>query len=48
VKFLKRNGSYIITFEKKQLQPINTIIEIEVSGRAMDIKPIDFGSQSVN
>lgn len=48
VKFVRRNGSYIITFEKKQLQPINTIIEIEVSGKAMDIKPIDFGSQSVN
>jgi alpha-L-fucosidase len=48
VKFTRRNGGYVIQFEKKQLQPINTIIEIEVSGKAMDIKPLDFGSQSVN
>lgn len=48
VKFTRRNGGYVIQFEKKQLQPINTIIQIEVSGKAMDIKPLDFGSQSVN
>jgi alpha-L-fucosidase len=48
VKFTRRNGGYVIQFENKQLQPINTLIEIEVSGKAMDIKPLDFGSQSVN
>jgi alpha-L-fucosidase len=47
LNFTRRNGSYIIEFEKKQLQSINTIIEIEVSGKAMDIKPIDFALLSV-
>jgi alpha-L-fucosidase len=48
VKFTRKNGSYILEFERRQLQPINTIIEIEVAGKATDIKPMDFGSQSVN
>ena len=47
VKFTKKNGNFILEVDRKQLQPINTIIEIEVAGKSMDIKPMDFVSQSV-
>jgi alpha-L-fucosidase len=42
VKCTKVNGEYIIEFDGKFLQPINTIVEIEVDGNAMDIPPMDF------
>ena len=41
IKFTKQNEEYVIEFDGKLLQPINTIIEIEVTGNAMDIKPMD-------
>lgn len=42
------NGEYVIRFDGKLLQPINTIIEIEVDGNAMDIKPMDVSPQSLS
>lgn len=46
VKYSKLKGENIIEFDRKYLQPINTIVEIEVAGNALDIKPMDFGPQS--
>ena len=42
------NGENIIEFNGKLLQPINTIVEIEVEGNAMDIKPMDVTPQSLS
>lgn len=48
VKFTRMNGQYLIEFDGKLLQPINTIVEIEVAGNAMDIKPMDITPQSLS
>jgi alpha-L-fucosidase len=45
VEFTKLDGGNIIEFDENLIQPINTIVEIEVSGDAMDIIPIDIGPQ---
>jgi len=42
------NGENIIEFNGNLLQPINTIVEIEVEGNAMDIKPLDVIPQSLS
>ena len=41
-------GSYCIEFSGKDLQPINTIIELEVDGNAMDIEPMEISSESLS
>jgi alpha-L-fucosidase len=48
VKFAKLNGTNVIEFEGKLLQPLNTIVEIELDGNAMDIKPVDVIAQSLS
>jgi hypothetical protein len=48
VKLTKKEGSYVIEFEGKDLQPINTIVEIETTGNVMDIKPMEIRSQSLS
>ena len=48
VKLTKVRGRNIIEFDGKLLLPINTIVEIEVSGNAMDIKPMDVAPQSIS
>lgn len=48
VKLTKQNGSYIIEFDAKDMQPISTIVEIKVSGNVMDIQPMEFGSQTLS
>lgn len=40
-KFSKKNGSYLIEFDAKLLQPVNTIVELEYEGDVMNVKPID-------
>jgi alpha-L-fucosidase len=46
LKFSKVKGENIIEFDGRLLQPFNTIVEIEVAGNAMDIKPVDIAPQS--
>jgi alpha-L-fucosidase len=46
LKFSKVKGENIIEFDGRLLQPFNTIVEIEVAGNAMDIKPLDIAPQS--
>ncbi len=44
----KVTGGNIIEFNGNLLQPINTIVEIEVAGNAMDINPMDVAPQSLS
>jgi alpha-L-fucosidase len=46
LKFSKVKGENIIEFDGRLLQPFNTIVEIDVAGNAMDIKPLDIAPQS--
>ena len=48
VRLSKVKGENIIEFDGKLLQPISTIVEIEVAGNAMDIKPMSVASQSLS
>ena len=48
IKCSKVKGGNIIEFDGKLLQPINTIVKIEVAGNAMDIKPMDVTPQSLS
>jgi alpha-L-fucosidase len=47
-KFSIQNGEYTIEFDGKLLQPINTIVEIEVAGNAMEIKPMEIAPHSLS
>lgn len=42
------SGSFCIEFSRKDLQPINTIIELEVEGNAMEIQPMEISSESLS
>jgi alpha-L-fucosidase len=48
VTFHKKNDEYLIKFDGRLLQPVNTIVEIEVSGNVMEIKPMDVNPQSLS
>lgn len=48
VKYSKMKGENIIEFDEKLLQPINTIVEIEVAGNALDIKTMSVAPQSLS
>jgi alpha-L-fucosidase len=45
ITYNKVKGEYIISFDGNLLQPVDTIIEIEVAGNAMDIRPVEVGPQ---
>ena len=47
-KFSKLNGSYVIEFDSKMLQPVNTIVELEYSSNVMNVKPVDVTPQSIS
>jgi alpha-L-fucosidase len=48
VTYSKVKGGNIIEFDGNLLQPVNTIVEIEVGGDVMDIKPMDVAPQSLS
>jgi alpha-L-fucosidase len=48
VKYGRTGNSFIIEFDSKLLQPVNTIVEIEYAGNIMNIKPMDMVSQSIS
>jgi alpha-L-fucosidase len=48
VKCTLVNGETIIEFDGKLLEPVNTIVEIEVDGNAMDITPMDIAPHSIS
>ncbi len=45
IELTKLDGRNIIEFDGSLIQPINTIIEIDVKGNAMDIIPTEIGPQ---
>ena len=48
VTVTKQDKNYILEFTGKALQPINTIVEIEVAGNVMNVQPLDIRSQSLS
>jgi alpha-L-fucosidase len=44
VKYSKTENSYVIEFDGKSLQPINTIVEIDYAANIMNVKPIEVPS----
>ena len=48
VKYTKTGDSFVIEFDGKLLQPVNTIVEIEYAGNVMNVKPSDVISQSIS
>ncbi len=48
VKLTKNGGNTIIEFSGKDLQPINTIVELEMVGDVMNVQPMEIGSQSLS
>ncbi len=48
LKMAKQDGGVVIEFAKEVLQPVNTIVEIELDGDAMGIPPMEIGSESLS
>lgn len=48
VKLTKLDKGYTIEFAEKDLQPINTIVELELSENAMNIEPMEISSNSLS
>jgi alpha-L-fucosidase len=48
LKLTKLENGYTIEFSAKDLQPVNTIMEIELTGSAMGIKPMEISSNSLS
>jgi len=48
LSFGKANGEITIVFGKESLRPINTIVELEIAGNAMDIEPVEVKPQSLS
>jgi alpha-L-fucosidase len=48
LNFSKVNGEIVIEFGDEPIQPINTIVEIEVNGNAMEIEPMDVKPASLS
>jgi len=48
LKMTKNEGNTVVEFAEDLLQPINTILEIELAGSAMEIKPLEISSNSLS
>jgi alpha-L-fucosidase len=48
VKLTKLDKGYTLEFAVADLQPINTIVELELSGSVMEITPMEIGSNSLS
>ena len=48
IKLTKVGTAYVIEFSGKDLQPLNTIVELELSGNVMDLKPMEISSNSLS
>jgi alpha-L-fucosidase len=48
VKLAKSEKGYTIEISEKELQPVNTIVEIELAGNAMDLKPVEVNPNSLS
>ena len=48
VKLSRNANGYSIAFSEKELQPINTIVEMEMAGNVMDLEPLEISSNSLS
>jgi alpha-L-fucosidase len=48
IKSTKVDKGYVIEFSANDLQPVNSIVELELSGNVMDIKPMEISSNSLS
>ena len=48
VKLTKLDKGYTLEFAVADLQPINTIVELELAGNVMEIAPMEIGSNSLS
>lgn len=48
VKLTKLDKGYILEFSEQDLQPINTIVELDLSGNVMNVEPIEISSNSLS
>lgn len=48
VKLTKLDKGYTIEFAEKDLQPVNTIVELELAGNTMNIEPLEISSNSLS
>jgi alpha-L-fucosidase len=48
VKLTKQDNFYMIKFDGRYIQPLNTIVEIEYAGDIMNVPPFDLPSQSLS
>jgi len=48
VKFTKTGNTYLIEFDGRLIQPVNTIVEIEYADNVMNVKPAEVNSQSIS
>ncbi|MGV8134050.1 MAG: alpha-L-fucosidase [Mangrovibacterium sp.] len=47
-KLTRLDKGYAVEFAEKDLQPVNTIIELELAGSVMNIEPMEIGSNSLS
>ena len=48
VEFTKTGNTYLIEFDGRLIQPVNTIVEIEYADNVMNVKPAEVNSQSIS
>jgi alpha-L-fucosidase len=48
IKLTKLDKGYTVEFSGEELQPVNTIIELEYSGNVMKIEPLEISSNSLS
>ena len=48
VTLAKEESGYVIEFDVNEIQPVNTIVEIEYSGSTMNIEPVEIGANSLS
>ncbi len=48
VKLTKLTEGYSVEFSEKELQPVNTIVELELSGNVMELEPLEISSNSLS
>lgn len=47
-EFTRLDDGYLIKFDGRKIQPVNTVLEIEYTGNVMNAKPLDVHSQSLS
>jgi alpha-L-fucosidase len=48
VNLTKEESGYSVAFDVNEIQPVNTIVEIEYAGSIMNIEPVEIGANSLS